>query len=256
MSGTTLRRDRAHRARRPGRALGSRRPLGSRALGARHRARRALAGSCRARALGGERPGGCPPGGSEDGSDRDRHGPREPRLSAAPAGLANVMRGPTAANQVAGLVMFSDTAYQLLPPFSPTSALLQFERFFGPQSIYHGQPLFAEGPWSQIQRRDEDLERPAGGPQRAPPRASRTRLAASPQSHPQLPLGGCTKLCRGRSLPPAPHVPLRIVPLGACTWTASVFRRSSVRPPLSRPRRSGRRRPSRSSRSRRRGRGH
>ena len=29
-----------------------------------------------------------------------------------------------------GLVMFSDTAYELLPPNSPRSALLQFERFF------------------------------------------------------------------------------------------------------------------------------
>lgn len=61
--------------------------------------------------------------------------------------VANVMRGLSAANQAIGLVMFSDTAYELLPPNSPTSALLQFERFFTPQLIVHGQPIYGQGPW-------------------------------------------------------------------------------------------------------------
>ncbi len=76
-------------------------------------------------------------------------------MSASVAGpkferIANVIRALAAANQGAGLVMFSDTAYELLPPNSPTSALLQFERFFGPESILHGEPVYGIGPWSQF----------------------------------------------------------------------------------------------------------
>jgi hypothetical protein len=77
-------------------------------------------------------------------------------MSASVAGpkferIANVIRGLVAANQGVGLVMFSDTGYELLPPNSPTSALLQFERFFTPQSIFHGQPVYGQGPWSQFE---------------------------------------------------------------------------------------------------------
>lgn len=77
-------------------------------------------------------------------------------MSASVAGpkferIANVIRGLVAANQGVGLVMFSDTGYELLPPNSPTSALLQFERFFTPQQIFHGQPVYSEGPWSQFE---------------------------------------------------------------------------------------------------------
>ena len=60
--------------------------------------------------------------------------------------IATVMRGLVTANQGVGLVMFSYTAYELLPPNSPTSSLLQFERFFTPTSLYHGQPVFGVGP--------------------------------------------------------------------------------------------------------------
>jgi hypothetical protein len=77
-------------------------------------------------------------------------------MSASVAGpkferIANVIRGLVAANQGVGLVMFSDTGYELLPPNSPASALLQFERFFTPQQIYHGQPVYGQGPWSQFE---------------------------------------------------------------------------------------------------------
>lgn len=77
-------------------------------------------------------------------------------MSASVAGpkferIANVIRGLVAANQGVGLVMFSDTAYELLPPNSPTSALLQFERFFTPLQIFHGQPVYGQGPWSQFE---------------------------------------------------------------------------------------------------------
>lgn len=76
-------------------------------------------------------------------------------MSASVAGpryerVANVIRGLVAANQGVGLVMFSDTGYELLPPNSPTSALLQFERFFVPAAIFHGQAVYGQSPWSQF----------------------------------------------------------------------------------------------------------
>ena len=64
--------------------------------------------------------------------------------------VATVVRGLAAANQAMGLVMFSDTAYELLPPNSPASTLLEFERFFDPQSLNGGAPIFTETPWNQF----------------------------------------------------------------------------------------------------------
>ncbi len=64
--------------------------------------------------------------------------------------IATVLHGLAAANQAMGLVMFSDTAYSLLPPNSPVSALLSFERFFNPQSIVHGRPNFPTTPWGDF----------------------------------------------------------------------------------------------------------
>jgi hypothetical protein len=61
--------------------------------------------------------------------------------------IATVLHGVAAANQAMGLVMFSDTAYELVPPNSPASALLEFERFFNPQSVVHGRPIFGATPW-------------------------------------------------------------------------------------------------------------
>jgi hypothetical protein len=64
--------------------------------------------------------------------------------------VATVLRDFAAANQAMGLVMFSDTAYELLPPNSPTSTLLAFERFFDPTSISGGGPTFGVTPWNQF----------------------------------------------------------------------------------------------------------
>jgi hypothetical protein len=64
--------------------------------------------------------------------------------------VATVVRGLAAANQAMGLVMFSDTAYELLPPNSPASALLEFERFFDPRTINGGAPIFEVTPWDQF----------------------------------------------------------------------------------------------------------
>lgn len=64
--------------------------------------------------------------------------------------VATVLRALATANQAMGLVMFSDVAYELLPPNSPPSALEQFVRFFVPVHVSKGQPVFAQSPWSQF----------------------------------------------------------------------------------------------------------
>ena len=74
-------------------------------------------------------------------------------MSASVAGptferVAAVVRGLVAANQPVGLVMFSDVAYELLPPNSPPSALQQFLRFFIPERLDRGSPVFGQSPWS------------------------------------------------------------------------------------------------------------
>jgi von Willebrand factor type A domain len=66
------------------------------------------------------------------------------------ARVATTLKGIVAANQSIGLVMFSDTAYELLPPNSPPGALLQFIRFFIPTGYSGGTPLFAQSPWNDF----------------------------------------------------------------------------------------------------------
>ena len=64
--------------------------------------------------------------------------------------VATTLRGIVNANQSICLVMFSDTAYELLPPNSPPGALLQFIPFFVPTRFYGGTPVFAQSPWDQF----------------------------------------------------------------------------------------------------------
>jgi len=64
--------------------------------------------------------------------------------------VATTLRGIVNANQSICLVMFSDTAYELLPPNSPPGALLQFIPFFVPVRFYGGTPVFAQSPWDQF----------------------------------------------------------------------------------------------------------
>jgi len=61
--------------------------------------------------------------------------------------VATTLKGIVHANQSICLVMFSDTAYELLPPNSPPGALLQFVPFFTPVRFYGGAPIFAQSPW-------------------------------------------------------------------------------------------------------------
>jgi hypothetical protein len=63
------------------------------------------------------------------------------------ARVATTLNGIVNANQSVGLVMFSDTAYELLPPNSPPSAMLQFVPFFVPARYYGSTPVFAQTPW-------------------------------------------------------------------------------------------------------------
>lgn len=63
------------------------------------------------------------------------------------ARVASTLQGIVDANQSIGLVMFSDTAYELLPPNSPPGALLQFKSFFVPVRFYGSTPVFAPSPW-------------------------------------------------------------------------------------------------------------
>jgi hypothetical protein len=63
------------------------------------------------------------------------------------ARVATTLRGIAAANQSVGLVMFSDTAYELLPPNSPPTALEQFIPYFIPARYYGSSPIFNQAPW-------------------------------------------------------------------------------------------------------------
>ena len=66
------------------------------------------------------------------------------------ARVATTLRGIAAANQSVGLVMFSDTAYELLPPNSPPAALTAYVPFFVPLRYYGSTPVFGQGPWDMF----------------------------------------------------------------------------------------------------------
>jgi hypothetical protein len=61
--------------------------------------------------------------------------------------VATTLRGIVNANQSVGLVMFSDTAYELLPPNSPPGALVQFIPYFVPVRYFGSTPVFSQTPW-------------------------------------------------------------------------------------------------------------
>ena len=94
------------------------------------------------------------------------------------ARVATTLRGIVAANQAIGLVMFSDTAYELLPPNSPPSALQQFVRFFAPERHARAQPVFGQRPWSQFSGGTRISTGLVDGAERAP-RAQVSRTARS-----------------------------------------------------------------------------
>jgi hypothetical protein len=63
------------------------------------------------------------------------------------ARVSSTLQGIISANQSIGLVMFSDTAYELLPPNSPPGALAEFIPYFVPLRYYGSTPVFGQGPW-------------------------------------------------------------------------------------------------------------
>jgi len=63
------------------------------------------------------------------------------------ARVATTLKGIVDANQSICLVMFSDTAYELLPPNSPPGALAQFIPYYVPKRYYGGAPVFSQTPW-------------------------------------------------------------------------------------------------------------
>ena len=52
------------------------------------------------------------------------------------------------ADEPTGLVIFSDTAYELLPPGSPAADMRPVLRYFKPVRVVDGQPEFPPNPWS------------------------------------------------------------------------------------------------------------
>jgi len=66
------------------------------------------------------------------------------------ARVATTLRGIASANQSVGLVMFSDTSYELLPPNSPPAGLLAFVPFFVPLRYYGTAPVFGQAPWDMF----------------------------------------------------------------------------------------------------------
>ena len=63
------------------------------------------------------------------------------------ARVATTLRGIVNANQSVGLIMYSDTAYELIPPNSPPAAMLQYIPFFVPLRYYGSTPVFGQTPW-------------------------------------------------------------------------------------------------------------
>jgi hypothetical protein len=136
--------------------------------------------------------------------------------------ISTVMDGLAAANQAMGLIMFSDTSYELLPPNSPSSALLQFDRFFTPQTITHGAPIYGQNPWNRFSggtRIASGLKAGADALQRAHvTHGSLLLLSDLNDSSGDLSNLAAESLALKRA-----HIPVRIVPLYATTDNVRIF---------------------------------
>jgi hypothetical protein len=130
------------------------------------------------------------------------------------ARVATTLRGIVAANQSVGFVMFSDTAYELLPPNSPPAAMLAFVPFFQPLRYYGSTPVFGQTPWDTFTggtRVGAGMQAAASALRRAHVKHGAILLVSDlDDSNADEPLLQNEAL-RLR----AEHVPLRIVPLFA-----------------------------------------
>ena len=136
--------------------------------------------------------------------------------------VSTVIKGIVAANQSIGLVMFSDVSYELLPPNSPAGSLLEFLRFFQPERVVHGAPIFGRTPWDQF----------SGGTRIATGlREARLSLARAGVKHGSILLVSDLDdsasdleplLAESLALKKA-HIPVRIVPLFADPTNVDIF---------------------------------
>jgi hypothetical protein len=138
------------------------------------------------------------------------------------ARVATTLRGIVNANQSVGLVMFSDTAYELLPPNSPPGALAQFIPYYIPARYYGGTPVFSQTPWDTFMggtRVATGLEMARVALRRAGLRHGAILLVSdlddSNSDQPSLEQEASTLR--------AQHIPLRIVPLFATTRDVARF---------------------------------
>jgi hypothetical protein len=138
------------------------------------------------------------------------------------ARVATTLRGIVAANQSIGLVMFSDTAYELLPPNSPPAALAQFIPYFTPLRYYGSTPVFGQGPWDMFMggtRIGVGLLEAARALQRAHVRHGSILLVSDlDDSDADQPL-----LQQAAVQLRQEHIPVRIVPLFAAQQNRDLF---------------------------------
>ena len=138
------------------------------------------------------------------------------------ARVATTLQGIVKANQSVGLVMFSDTAYELLPPNSPPSALTDFVPFFVPVRYTGNTPVFGQSPWDMFTggtRVAPGLDAAAQALRRAHVRHGAILLVSdlddSAGDYPLLELEA-VKLRQE-------HIPVRIVPLFASPHDRRLF---------------------------------
>jgi hypothetical protein len=138
--------------------------------------------------------------------------------------VGTIIRDLVSANQAMGLVMFSDVAYELLPPNSPPSALQQFSRFFAPKSVTRGGPVFGQSPWSQFSggtRISTGLVAGLDALRRAHVTQGSLVLLSdlNDSQNDSDPLVAAAQALR------LAHVPLRIVPINASPRNVQIFAR-------------------------------
>jgi hypothetical protein len=138
------------------------------------------------------------------------------------ARVATTLRGIAAANQSVGLVMFSDTAYELLPPNSPPAALTAFVPFFVPLRYYGTTPVFGQAPWDMFMggtRIAPGLIMAEQSLRRANVKHGAILLVSDlDDSSADLPLLDQEAVTLRRQ-----HIPLRIVPLFASQHNKALF---------------------------------
>jgi hypothetical protein len=137
--------------------------------------------------------------------------------------VATTLRGIANANQSVGLVMFSDSAYELLPPNSPPGALVQFIPYFVPVRYFGSTPVFSQSPWDTFMggtRVATGLEMARAALERAGVRHGAILLVSDlDDSNSDQGLLDQEALTLREQ-----HIPVRIVPLFASEHNVNLFR--------------------------------